>query len=179
MTGLIDRRAILNSVGVAAGAAAGATAVPAIAAAAECQDVTENLNLIRARYEAVNDHDWPRFQTFYDDAVGWNDPGLAAPISGPTAVRQRLEVWAKAFPDLHWNLDEIFASGDQVCALFTFTGTHSGELPHPNGGILLASHRRVRVPGAGRYRIRKGKIYRSDIYFDFGHFERPHYAENR
>lgn len=175
MTDLINRRTFINSVGVTAGAAAGATTVPAIATAAECRDVQENLNLIHARYDAVNAHDWARFQTFYDDSVSWSDPGLGVAIDGPPAVRQRLEIWAKAFPDLRWNLDEIFAADDQVCAIFTFTGTQSGELPHPSGDrMILASNRRIRIPGAGRYKVRNRKIYRSDIYFDFGQIERSY-----
>ena len=35
-------------------------------------------------------------------------------------------LWA-GFPDIHWDIEEIIASGDQVMARFTVRGTHTGE----------------------------------------------------
>lgn len=37
--------------------------------------VRENLQLIKARYEAVNAHDLNKFQAFYADSIVWHDPG--------------------------------------------------------------------------------------------------------
>ena len=33
----------------------------------------DTLKLIEARYEAVNAHDWDRFQRFYADSIFWDD----------------------------------------------------------------------------------------------------------
>jgi ketosteroid isomerase-like protein len=60
----------------------------------------ENLRLIRARYEAVNSHDFDRFQGFYGNSIKWEDSGLASALKGPAAVRKRLEDLTSAFPDL-------------------------------------------------------------------------------
>ena len=38
-----------------------------------------NLELIQARYEAVNAHDVGRFQGFYADSVVWRDPAHPVP----------------------------------------------------------------------------------------------------
>ena len=46
-----------------------------------------NVALIEARYEAVNDHDLDRFESFYADSVVWRDPATARPVKGPRAVR--------------------------------------------------------------------------------------------
>lgn len=125
--------------------------------------------LIEARYEAVNDHDWDRFQGFYADSIVWDDPGLAEPIAGPKAVRTRLELLNRAYPDLRWNLDRIFSRGDLVCAEFTFTGTHEGELPGRAADVLIEpSGRTVRLSGVGVYQVKDGEIVDSKIYFDFG-----------
>ena len=128
----------------------------------------ENRNLIEARYEAVNAHDWERFQRFYADSISWNDPGLAAPIKGPEVVRQRLETWTAAFPDLKWTLEELFTQGDLVCAEFTFQGTHEGELVGPDGVTLTPTNRRIELGAVGVYLIQDNKIAESRIYFDFG-----------
>src|SRR5438132_1262116 len=87
------------------------------------------LELIRARYKAVNAHDLDTFQGFYAGSVLWTDPGLTRSIKGPPGVRKRLETLITAFPDLHWELNRIFGQGAYVCAQFTFTGTHRGMLP--------------------------------------------------
>ncbi len=131
--------------------------------------VKENLKLIKARYDAVNAHDWDKFQGFYADSIVWNDPGLPAPITGPRSVRERLEALASAFPDLHWKLDKIFSQGENVCAEFTFTGTHRGSLHDAAGAkSISATNRSIRIQACGVYVVRGGKIINSKIYFDFG-----------
>ena len=132
-------------------------------------EVEENLQLIRARYDAVNAHDLDRFQGFYTGSTVWSDPGLPAPITGASAVRERLEVLTTAFPDLHWKLDRIFGQGESVCAEFTFTGTHRGALPDNTGEeSFSATSKPVQIQACGVYVVREGKIIDSRIYFDFG-----------
>lgn len=127
------------------------------------------LKLIEARYEAVNAHDWSRFQAFYADSITWDDSGLPEPIKGPAAVRERLEVLVTAFPDLHWHLDQLFGDGENVCAKFTFSGTHKGELPdNYDGSAIPPTGKTIRVQACGVYQVQKGKIVDSVVYFDFG-----------
>jgi steroid delta-isomerase-like uncharacterized protein len=136
-------------------------------------EVEENLQLIRARYDAVNAHDLDKFQGFYADSTVWSDPGLPAPITGARSVRKRLEVLTTAFPDLHWELDKIFSQGENVCAEFVFTGTHRGELPDDTGEKSVpATNKPVQLQACGVYVVREGKIIDSKIYFDFGHLYR-------
>jgi steroid delta-isomerase-like uncharacterized protein len=129
-----------------------------------------NRELIQARYEAVNAHDFERFQSFYADSVVWRDPGLARPVRGPRAVRRRLETWAAVVPNLKWRLDDLFGEGDRVCAQFTFTGSHEGALTDGRGNELAPTNRTIRLQGVGVYSIDEGKIVDSRIYFDLGQF---------
>jgi steroid delta-isomerase-like uncharacterized protein len=132
-------------------------------------EVEENLQLIRARYDAVNAHDLDAFQGFYADSIVWSDPGLPTPITGARSVRERLEELTTAFPDLHWELDKIFGQGENVCAEFTFTGTHRGVLPdNRDEKSFPATNKPVRIQAGGVYVVREGKIVNSRIYFDFG-----------
>lgn len=131
--------------------------------------VRENLRLIQARYEAVNAHDLDKFQSFYADSITWHDSGLSAPVKGPRAVRKRLKTLTTAFPDLQWKLERLFSQGENVCAEFTFTGTHRGALPDNVGEKTLpASNKAVQLRAAGIYVVRENKIVDSRIYFDFG-----------
>jgi len=132
-----------------------------------------NLELIRARYEAVNAHDLDRFQSFYADAVIWRDPGTARPVKGPSAVGKRLAAWVTAVPNLKWSLDELFGEGDRLCAQFTFTGTHRGALADSRGNELSPSGRAIRTRGVGVYVVNAGKIVDSAIYFDLAAFRTP------
>ncbi len=128
----------------------------------------ENIRLIQARYESVNAHDLDKFEGFYADSIIWNDPGLARPIKGPTAVRRRLQSLLRAFPDLQWQLDRIFTQGENVCAEFTFTGTHKGRLQGKTLGSIPATGEPIRLQAVGIYVVRSGRIVDSRIYFDFG-----------
>jgi predicted ester cyclase len=129
-----------------------------------------NLELIRARYEAVNAHDLDRFQSFYADSVVWRDPGLTRAAKGPRSVRRRLESWIAAVPNLKWTLEDLFGEGDKLCAQFTFTGTHRGLLRDSRGNELLPTNRAVRVDGVGIYTVSGGQIVDSRILFDLGPF---------
>ncbi|HYH48734.1 MAG TPA: ester cyclase [Acidimicrobiia bacterium] len=129
-----------------------------------------NRQLIEARYEAVNAHDFERFQSFYADSVVWRDPGIARPAKGPRAVRRRLETWTAAVPNLKWQLDDLFGEGDKLCAQFSFTGTHRGALNDGRGNELAPSNRAVRLPGVGVYVVADGKIVDSRVWFDLGAF---------
>jgi steroid delta-isomerase-like uncharacterized protein len=129
-----------------------------------------NVDLIQARYEAVNAHDVDRFRGFYADSVVWRDPGTPRPAKGPRAVGRRLESWIAAVPNLKWTLDELFGEGDRLCAQFTFTGTHKGPLADARGNELGPTDQRIRIPGVGVYLIEGGKIVDSHIYFDLAPF---------
>lgn len=129
----------------------------------------ENLNLIRKRYRAVNAHDWDSFQNCYAASIVWKDPGLPSAIKGPLAVRKRLETLSTAFPDLHWNLDRIFGQGNLVSAEFTFTGTHKNKLYDDRSKkTIAATNKKINIKASGVYKILKGKIVDSVIYFDYG-----------
>ncbi len=125
----------------------------------------ENLKLIKARYEAVNSHDFEKFQSFYGKSISWSDPHLARAVKGPVAVRRRLESLTAAFPDLKWELGRIFTEGEHVCAEFTFTGTHRGKLDN-RGQTISASNQKIRIPAVGVYTVRENKIVDSKIYYN-------------
>ncbi len=126
----------------------------------------ENIRLVKARFDAVNAHDWKRFQGLYSDATVWSDAGLDKQINGSTAVRKRLEAFEKGFPDFRWELDRVFGQGQWMCAEFTFTGNHGGPLPFSNAKSIPVTKKPIRIQACGVYKIVENKIVESHVYFD-------------
>ena len=129
-----------------------------------------NRALIQARYEAVNAHDYDRFQSFYAPEVAWRDPATPRPVKGPRSVRKRLEAWTAAVPNLRWQLDDLFGENDRLCAQFTFTGSHKGPLLVGRSKELLPTGRSFRLQGVGVYVVAEGQIVDSRIWFDLAPF---------
>jgi steroid delta-isomerase-like uncharacterized protein len=80
---------------------------------------------------------------------------------GPEGVKQIIQMFRAAFPDLRIEIEEQVAEGDKVSSLTTFRGTHQGPLfGNP------ASGRQVAVPGLTMVRVSNGKIHDSWVRND-------------
>lgn len=49
------------------------------------------------------------------------------PIGGHEGARAFMQMYVKAFPDLHFAIDQMIAAGDYVVTRYTATGTHKGD----------------------------------------------------
>jgi predicted ester cyclase len=85
-----------------------------------------------------------------------HDPTAPEVPRGPEGVRRLAELYRSAFPDLHFEHEEIVVAGDRVAHRWTFRGTHRGEIMgiEPTG-------RSVAVQGIEINRIADGKIAES------------------
>jgi predicted ester cyclase len=50
--------------------------------------------------------------------------------AGPEGFRGYIEGYRAAFPDIHMQIDDMIAEGDNVAVRFTVRGTHKGQLMH-------------------------------------------------
>src|SRR5689334_14776069 len=48
--------------------------------------------------------------------------------TGPDGAKKLVTVYRKAFPDVHFTIDDQIAEGDTVVTRWTADGTHQGEL---------------------------------------------------
>ena len=69
------------------------------------------------------------------------------------AVRGFMAMYLEAFPDLHISIDQLLAVDDKVIGVFTFTGTHGGDLFG-----LPPTQKRISVRQIAIYRIEDGKV---------------------
>ncbi|MEJ3653256.1 ester cyclase [Actinomycetes bacterium KLBMP 9759] len=77
------------------------------------------------------------------------------------AYKTFMTTFIDAFPDLHHHIDRIVCNGDDVWALYTVTGTHSGPLRgvQPTG-------KRVEYSIVAMYQVVDGLITRADFVAD-------------
>jgi steroid delta-isomerase-like uncharacterized protein len=93
--------------------------------------------------------------TFHDPSV----PG--GKFTGPEGVRQFVQIYRTAFPDVHITIDDQIAEGDKVVTRWTATGTHRGELMG-----IAPTNKRVTVTGTDVERYQGGKVVESWANYD-------------
>ena len=94
--------------------------------------------------------------TFTDNSIGVTYRGS----DGTTGLGKTVEVYAKAFPDMHRELYRVFSIGDVVVVELALQGTHKGPLPTPMG-VLPPTGKRMAAPCCDVFRLVNGKIHRS------------------
>ena len=97
--------------------------------------------------------------TFTDMSIGVTYRGP----DGPTGLGKTVEVYAKAFPDMHRELYRFFSVGDVVVVELALQGTHKGPLPTPMG-ILPPTGKRMDAPCCDVFRLVNGKIQSFNCY---------------
>jgi steroid delta-isomerase-like uncharacterized protein len=87
--------------------------------------------------------------------VRYHGPGSLTPsdVTAPADVAEYVEVYRRAFPDLRYTVEEVFGSGDRVCARWTATGTHRSDLfgIEPTGEVVV-------VEGVNAFAVDDGEI---------------------
>jgi steroid delta-isomerase-like uncharacterized protein len=96
-------------------------------------------------------------EIFAPDHV-YRDPVLPHLARGPEGVREKLRIYTSAFPDSHVTVNVTVAEGDWVAMLWTYSGTHTGDLMG-----IAATGRRAEADGAHFFRLADGKIVESRV----------------
>jgi steroid delta-isomerase-like uncharacterized protein len=122
---------------------------------------TDNRRLTEEAYSALNAHDLDRYAKGLDDSYAWDSDAFPAPVRGPEGAKQALALYFKAFPDLHFEVEQIIASGDFVVSRWRATGTHKGEF----SGIP-ATNKQVNTRGCTVSELRSNRFVKASMYFD-------------
>ena len=124
-------------------------------------------DIVRESIKAWNAHDPDGIARLVSDDFVSESDTLPAALRGPEAVRQAVQMYVHAFPDLHFEVEQILASGDHVMLRWVATGTHGGELMG-----IPPRNRRVVTHGCTVEEVRNGKLVREWIYWDTGNLLR-------
>ena len=90
------------------------------------------------------------------DFIAWDEP------LGPEGIKQVYQFVHAAFPDLHFRIEDCFATPDRVAVRVIERGTQSGEWQ----GIPPTGNQ-ITVSGTGIYRIAHGRIAQQWFHNDF------------
>lgn len=82
-----------------------------------------------------------------------HSPGMPNPLPGPEGLKPIIEGLRKAFPDLHFTIENMVVTENQVAIHSIMSGTHEGDLFG-----LPATGKKVNVNQLQIERIENGKI---------------------
>jgi steroid delta-isomerase-like uncharacterized protein len=102
-----------------------------------------------AAIDKICDANW----TYHDPQGNWS--------RGPQGMRQLVNLYRSALPDLQFTIEDEVAEGDKVVQRWTARGTHQGELMG-----IPPTGRQVTVTGITINRIVNGKIVDDWANFD-------------
>jgi steroid delta-isomerase-like uncharacterized protein len=128
--------------------------------------IQENLKYDEEEIAAWNAHDVERAAAIFADDVVWHDTGSPQAIHGKDGVRQYLQGWFSAFPDIKMTVINRVVTEDQVAAELEFIGTNSGDLQLAPGATIPATGRTVYGKGTYFVRFRDGKTVEVHSYPD-------------
>jgi steroid delta-isomerase-like uncharacterized protein len=111
----------------------------------------ENKELIREFFELVwNQGNEEAIDRFLAENAEGNDPDFGM---GRQGFKTQWRKWREAFPDIHFEIEEMVSEGDTVVSRWTLTGTQTG----PFLGIP-ATGRTIRVRGMSLDHLENGVL---------------------
>lgn len=119
------------------------------------------LAVMRQFFELANRHDVDQLLTLvHEDYIGESDV-LAETIRGAARYGALLRGYYEAFPDTHYEIEQMLVSAESVVTRLRITGTHRGTfMGHPGSG------RRFEIRLCHFDELRDGKIARAWYYWD-------------
>lgn len=128
-----------------------ATPLPAADRAAQ---IAQNEQLARRYFEeAWNRGDLAVLDQLLAPNYVNHTPSTPNPPPGPDGLKPIVLAMRRAFPDLHYEIQDVIATEDSVVVRVVMTGTHRGDLFG-----LPPTGRRVRVDQINIEHIRNGRI---------------------
>ncbi len=128
----------------------------------------DNVHIVRESFAAWNAHDMEGFVKRLDTKTVWESDAFPAPFAGHEGARQFFKLYVTAFPDLHLDIEQILAAGDNhVLVRWRSTGTHLGPLAN-----VPATGRKISLRGCNFNEVKQGRIAHAWVYFDNAHMLR-------
>jgi len=116
---------------------------------------------------AWNDHDIDRLAGLYAPDYEGVDVGQANPQNGPEEACRAMARYMRAFPDIHFTLENTIVEGNHVVLAWTARGTHQGKLMH----IPPTGHS-IEMRGVSLFTVEGGKITHGMHIWDVAGFLR-------
>ncbi|MEZ0108538.1 steroid delta-isomerase-like uncharacterized protein [Catenulispora sp. EB89] len=123
----------------------------------------ENEKIIRAAYQVAEDQDVAGWSAAFTEDGTFTDESIPHTYRGPAELGLTVEVYAKAFPDMHRELEKFYVVDNMVIVQLRLQGTHTGPLELPTGTVPPTG-KRMDAPCCDVFELVDGKIKRFDCY---------------
>jgi ketosteroid isomerase-like protein len=123
---------------------------------------SKNEELIRKVYAVAEKRDAKGFASLFTEDGHFWDVSAGVNYRAPE-IGKVVEVYAKAFPDMHRELYSMWAVGDMVFVELSLNGTQKGELGFPQGN-LPPTGAKMSTPCFDAFKIRDGKVVSFHCY---------------
>ena len=100
------------------------------------------LDVVKEFFETFAEGDVDGTDAFFDDACAF-----VMPLGPMTKAEHKMMGlgFKAALPDSHMEIDHVVDNGDEVFLEGRFVGTHTGDLPAPDGSTLPASGNKLEL----------------------------------
>ena len=111
--------------------------------------------------EAWNSHDIEKVLSFYSADYIADDVGQASLLRGHAGLREMLETYWRAFPDLEFAVTDMVIEGSRVVTVWVAAGTHLGTIMN-----IPPTRHKVQVRGVSMIDVEDGLIVRGQYIWD-------------
>lgn len=125
--------------------------------------MADNERVAREVIDAWNAHDPEHLVKLLAQEFVSESDTLPGPVRGRDAQRQVMQMYLRAFPDIHLDIEQILTSGDHVVTRWRATGTHRGELMG-----IQPTNRRAETHGCSVSQYQNGRVLHEWLYWDTG-----------
>ena len=123
----------------------------------------DNEQLVRKAYQIAEDKDMAGWSAAFTVDGTFTDKSINVTWTGPDELPEQVENYARAFPDMHRELYQVYVAGDIVVVQLALQGTHLGPL-HLPAGTLPPTGKRMDAPCCDVFELAGDKIKRFDCY---------------
>jgi ketosteroid isomerase-like protein len=119
--------------------------------------------IVRNAYQIAEDKDMAAWSAAFTVDGTFTDESIGVTWTGPDELPEQVENYARAFPDMHRELYQVYVSGNIVVVQLALQGTHLGPL-HLPAGTLPPTGKRMDAPCCDVFELAGEKIKRFDCY---------------
>jgi steroid delta-isomerase-like uncharacterized protein len=120
------------------------------------ETISKNEQLIRKLYQVAEEQKIQEFVNLFTDDGVFYDASAGKEYRGAD-IGRTVEIYARAFPDMHRELYSFYLTGNTVVVELSLNGTHKGPLALPMGTIP-ATGKKMSTPCADVFQIKDGKV---------------------
>lgn len=116
----------------------------------------DNERIIRNLYAVAETQDSAGFAALFGPGGYFYDVSAGQKYYGAD-IGQVVDIYARAFPDMHRALDKVYDAGDTIVVELSLNGTHKGPLALP-AGTIPPTGKEMHTPCCDVFVLKDGKV---------------------